>query len=107
MKYLSDGFKTLGVRKIFSGATVCIHSYRSKPVAFATGETAKNNIYLTINKLRIVIKSKPQQNRNSRRKRAAIKRQCFWAPNQVIHLPFLFLSNTQDLKPIAKVFDFI
>jgi len=30
-------------------------------VAFATGETVKNNIYLIINKLRIVIKSKAQQ----------------------------------------------
>jgi len=58
----------------------------SKTVAFATGETVKNNICLTINKLRIVIKSKTQQNRNSRRKRAAFKRQNFWAPSRVIPL---------------------
>jgi len=41
---------------------------------FATGETVKNSIYLIINKLQIVIKSKTKQTRNSRRKRAAIKR---------------------------------
>jgi hypothetical protein len=55
------GFKPWEFERFFPGATVCIHFYISKTVAFATGETVKNNIYLSINKLRIVIKSKPQQ----------------------------------------------
>jgi hypothetical protein len=58
----SDGFQTSGGgERFFQGATVCIPFYISKTVAFATGETVKNIIYLTINKLRIVIKSKSQQ----------------------------------------------
>lgn len=37
--------------RFFTGDTVCIHFYIPKSVAFATGETVKNGICLTINKL--------------------------------------------------------